>query len=182
MFSLLPDLLAGRSAEQKYYGLVQNTSQLPERSSVGVCNSGYRLQDCPYNVEPLTDMSWCTLSYGWNLVYHFAFLQSFAFPTLVNLNHIMCPTAADPFYGPYYRTFAVLHQALLCPLTCKLFCVICSLFIPIPGWDDPSKKSEGEKVSTLVLRQGNTSEGVCEICRCEKRTLIEHTGDNIHLE
>nr|CAD7268396.1 unnamed protein product [Timema shepardi] len=127
-------------------------------------------------------MSWCTLSYGWNLVYHFAFLQSFAFPTQVNLNHIMCPTAADPFYGPYYRTMAVLHQALLCPLTCKLFCVICSLFIPIPGWDDPSKKSEGENVSTLVSRQGNTSEGVCKFCRCEKRTLIEHTGDNIHLE
>nr|CAD7199766.1 unnamed protein product [Timema douglasi] len=103
-------------------------------------------------------------------------------PTQVNLNHIMCPTAADPFYGPYYRTMAVLHQALLCPLTCKLFCVICSLFIPIPGWDDPSKKSEGENVSTLVSRQGNTSEGVCKICRCEKRTLIEHTGDNIHLE
>nr|CAD7399471.1 unnamed protein product [Timema poppensis] len=172
MFSLLPDLLVGRPTEQKYYGLVQNTSQLPERSSVGVCDSGYRLQDCKYKGNGSVISRSFTNKEGAsvrevNLLDPTHYDDGSALllvkvgrllPTQVNLNHIMCPTAADPFYGPYYRTMAVLHQALLCPLTCKLFCVICSLFIPIPGWDDPSKKSEGENVSTLVSRQGNTSE------------------------
>ncbi|XP_024946868.1 transmembrane protein 164 isoform X2 [Cephus cinctus] len=31
-----------------------------------------------YNVEPLRDLSWCVLSYGINLAYHFLVLQAFA--------------------------------------------------------------------------------------------------------
>ncbi|XP_067008114.1 transmembrane protein 164 [Anabrus simplex] len=82
-----------------------------------------------YNVEKLSDFSWCALSYGLNIAYHFGILQIFAIPSQVNLNHMLCPTAQDPFYGPYYRVCAVIHQSLLCPLTCKSYCYISDFFL-----------------------------------------------------
>ncbi|KAJ9588436.1 hypothetical protein L9F63_018169 [Diploptera punctata] len=82
-----------------------------------------------YNVEKYSDLSWCSVAYGMNLVYHFVILQSLALPLQVNLNLMLCPMELDPFYGPYYRIIAVAHQALLCPLACKIFCGVFSLFI-----------------------------------------------------
>ncbi|KPJ15134.1 Transmembrane protein 164 [Papilio machaon] len=76
-----------------------------------------------YNVEPFWDFNWCIFSYALNLLYHFIVLQLIAIPAQVNLNHMLCPAILDPFDGPWYRTAAVIHQALLCPLLCKLFCL-----------------------------------------------------------
>lgn len=64
-----------------------------------------------------------TVDCYWNLICFFL-LQ----PLQVNLNLTLCPMELDPFYGPYYRIIAVAHQAILCPLTCKVFCAISSLF------------------------------------------------------
>ncbi|XP_055692558.1 transmembrane protein 164 [Lutzomyia longipalpis] len=82
-----------------------------------------------YTMEPLTDISWNVISYSICLIYHFVILELFAVPTQVNLNHMLCPALLDPFTGPSYRLWAVLHQAILCPLLGKIY--YC-LFAPTP--------------------------------------------------
>ncbi|XP_017778527.1 PREDICTED: transmembrane protein 164 [Nicrophorus vespilloides] len=82
-----------------------------------------------YNVEEFSDISWNALSYSINIIYHYAILQTIAIPTQVNLNHMICPAILDPFGGPYYRIAAVVHQAILCPLMCKLFCSVSAFFL-----------------------------------------------------
>uniref|UniRef100_A0A2A4K0N5 Transmembrane protein 164 n=1 Tax=Heliothis virescens TaxID=7102 RepID=A0A2A4K0N5_HELVI len=78
----------------------------------------------PYNIEPFWDFNWAIFSYCLNLIYHFIVLQVIAIPAQVNLNHMLCPAILDPFDGPWYRVAAVVHQAMLCPLLCKAFCLI----------------------------------------------------------
>ena len=82
-----------------------------------------------YNVEPLSDMSWTVFSYGLNLAYHFWILQSIALPIQVNLSHILCAAVLDPFAGNYYRVWTMIHQGILCPLLCKLFCYSSDYFL-----------------------------------------------------
>lgn len=77
-----------------------------------------------YNVEPLSDLSWSVLTYGFNLAYHFWILQVIALPTQVNLSHMLCPAILDPFEGQNYRMFVFVHQGILCPLLSKLFCYV----------------------------------------------------------
>ncbi|XP_003698940.1 transmembrane protein 164 isoform X1 [Apis florea] len=82
-----------------------------------------------YNIEPLSDMSWCVFSYGINLVYHFWIIQPIALPTQVNLSHMLCAAILDPFEGQNYRMWTFIHQGLLCPLLCKLFCYVSDFFL-----------------------------------------------------
>ncbi|XP_011304446.1 transmembrane protein 164 [Fopius arisanus] len=82
-----------------------------------------------YSVEPLRDFSWCFLGYGINLAYHFWILQLAALPVQVNLSHMLCPAVLDPFEGQYYRLWAVVHQAMLCPLLSKLICLSSDFFL-----------------------------------------------------
>ncbi|CAH0404802.1 unnamed protein product [Chilo suppressalis] len=77
-----------------------------------------------YNIEPFWDFNWSIFSYCLNLLYHFIVLQIIAIPAQVNLNHMLCPAILDPFDGPWYRIAAVLHQAMLCPILCKVYCSV----------------------------------------------------------
>ncbi|KAL4708073.1 hypothetical protein ACJJTC_009852 [Scirpophaga incertulas] len=77
-----------------------------------------------YNIEPFWDFNWSIFSYCLNLLYHFIVLQIIAIPAQVNLNHMLCPAILDPFDGPWFRIAAVIHQAFLCPILCKLYCLI----------------------------------------------------------
>lgn len=42
---------------------------------------------------------------------------------------MLCPAILDPFEGQLYRLFAVVHQAILCPIMNKLFCLIATFFL-----------------------------------------------------
>ncbi|XP_063695554.1 transmembrane protein 164 [Culicoides brevitarsis] len=89
---------------------------------------GYLLQvGGVYSMEPLMDFDWNILGYAILMIYHFFFLQVFAVPTQVNLNHMLCPAILDPFDGQNYRIAAIIHQGILCPLLCKIMCI---LFMP----------------------------------------------------
>uniref|UniRef100_A0A8D7ZXH8 Transmembrane protein 164 n=2 Tax=Culex pipiens TaxID=7175 RepID=A0A8D7ZXH8_CULPI len=82
-----------------------------------------------YNMEAVNDYTWNTIAYSASIFYHFVFLQIVAIPTQVNLNHMLCPAIKDPFEGPHYRAIAVMHEAVLSTLLCKLVTV---LFSPLP--------------------------------------------------
>jgi len=61
-------------------------------------------------------------------------------------NLMLCPMELYPFYGPYHHIIAVAHQAILCPLTCKVFCAVSSLFsTPYEDeavmWTGPTERS-----------------------------------------
>lgn len=42
---------------------------------------------------------------------------------------MLCPAVLDPFEGQLYRICAIIHQAILCPVLCKLFCCISAFFL-----------------------------------------------------
>ncbi|CAG9863434.1 unnamed protein product [Phyllotreta striolata] len=77
-----------------------------------------------FNIEDPWDMSWCGVSYGINLLYHFVILQGFSILTEINLNHMLCPAILDPFESQLYRTAAITHEAFLCPFLCKMYCLV----------------------------------------------------------
>ena len=53
---------------------------------------------------------WGLMAYGvWGL-FHFIVLQPLATLTLANLNSMLCPAITDPFRGPNYRSYGIVHQ------------------------------------------------------------------------
>ncbi len=49
------------------------------------------------------------------------FLDALALTTLANVNSMLCPAISDPFYGPNWRLFGMLHQFALCAVSGKVW-------------------------------------------------------------
>ena len=54
--------------------------------------------------------NWTLMSYGIWGMFNIVFLQPLSMLTLGNLNATLCPAITDPFRGPHYRKYAMVHQ------------------------------------------------------------------------
>lgn len=60
----------------------------------------------------------------------------FCFKTLqVNLNSILCPAVSDPFYGRWYRIWAIVHQSMYIVLHGKIYTYFALLVLPRKSLD-----------------------------------------------
>ncbi|KHJ46325.1 hypothetical protein D918_03378 [Trichuris suis] len=80
--------------------------------------------------------------FGVIMAYSFGPLQLLALLTEVNLNNILCPAPTDPFAGPFYRVWAVLHQSAFLPLHGKLHAMSINKILAYFGQGPPVKKTE----------------------------------------
>eukprot|EP00794_Sanderia_malayensis_P011187 gene11187-12361_t len=77
-----------------------------------------------YTPEPLHDYQWVFLALGVFATHMFVILQGIGMLTLVNLNSMLCPAISDPFYGPYYRWYAIFHQSTLVLCFGKIYTLV----------------------------------------------------------
>lgn len=62
-------------------------------------------------------VGWGLMSYGIWGAFHFVFLQPLASLSMANLNSMLCPAISDPFRGPNYRSYAIIHQLVITVLS-----------------------------------------------------------------
>lgn len=97
-----------------------------------------------YRCEPLKDYSWVLLTIPLFGFYMYYVLQSIGMLTLVNLNNMLCPAISDPFYGPNYRWFAMVHQQLLILLFGKVYTFLVYAGLKLKDIRKPKDKPEKE--------------------------------------
>uniref|UniRef100_A0A914PDA4 Uncharacterized protein n=1 Tax=Panagrolaimus davidi TaxID=227884 RepID=A0A914PDA4_9BILA len=83
------------------------------------------------------------------VLYHFVFLQTVGYFTLVNLNCILCPAISDPLGNRFWRIAAFTHQCILVPILSKSYSyygqVIASYLVAAHEEKGPETKKEEEK-------------------------------------
>ncbi|XP_014673878.1 PREDICTED: transmembrane protein 164-like [Priapulus caudatus] len=116
-----------------------------------------------YTLEPFFDFNWAILTIGALYIYHFLVLQGFGLLTYVNLSNTLCPAITDPFYGPQYRFWAILHQGTLVPLHGKalsLVALICnSLLFPVAPTSEPRESSDISQNGECLTIDGRNTGG-----------------------
>lgn len=88
-----------------------------------------------YTIESMTDFSWSLAASGLAFAYHFLPLQLLAVTLQVNLNSILCPAVSDPFYGRWYRIWAIVHQSLYIVVHGKIYTYFALLVVPRKSLD-----------------------------------------------
>ncbi|GBM70442.1 Transmembrane protein 164 [Araneus ventricosus] len=128
-----------------------------------------------YTVEPLADMSWAMLTQGVIFLYHFLVLQGLGMLTQVNLNNIICPAVSDPFTGPNYRLWAMLHQAALILLLGKVYTKVSLVVLQALG----TIEWTGEKyVAMAALRV----QQLCSMCKAQMTRKALKNEDDTHTD
>jgi len=77
-----------------------------------------------YRCESIKDFTWVLLTIPIFGFYMYYILQTVGMISLVNLNNMLCPAVSDPFYGPNYRWFALIHQQLLILVFGKIYTLL----------------------------------------------------------
>jgi len=95
-------------------------------------------------------MNWTLLSYGIWGMYNFVFLQPLAILTLGNLNSVLCPAITDPFRGPHYRLYALVHQFIATIVSGVFWCIF--------GKGDTVAVKEDYNLNNVAQKNGNACE------------------------
>uniref|UniRef100_A0A914XXR4 Transmembrane protein 164 n=1 Tax=Panagrolaimus superbus TaxID=310955 RepID=A0A914XXR4_9BILA len=74
-----------------------------------------------YRPETYHNLAWPMFSMSIIVLYHFVFLQTVGYFTLVNLNCILCPAISDPLGNRFWRIAAFTHQCILVPILSKSY-------------------------------------------------------------
>ncbi|KAG1692301.1 Transmembrane protein 164 [Nymphon striatum] len=105
-----------------------------------------------YTVEKLEDFSWNFLTLGINFCYHFLILQPLGMIAKVNLNNTVCPAITDPFYGPNYRIWAIVHQSLLVFVVGKMYTKVSFRVLGERG------RVDGQMIDSALVKKINSSD------------------------
>ncbi|XP_071949580.1 transmembrane protein 164-like [Antedon mediterranea] len=83
-----------------------------------------------YTTESWGNLWWCLFTTGVLFLYHMIPLQLLGLVLEVNLNNMVCPAPTDPFYGPWYRLYALVHQHMLLPIHLLIYTAIVKFIVP----------------------------------------------------
>lgn len=90
---------------------------------------------------------------------------------------MLCPAVLDPFEGPNYRLAAVFHQGILCPLLCKLICILFSprgTVVTVndqPPTDNKTTSSVIEKTNKQVAQFVDVVKQRSQLLDCDNSVL-----------
>lgn len=94
--------------------------------------------------------NWTLMSYGIWGMFNIVFLQPLSMLTLGNLNATLCPAITDPFRGPHYRKYAMVHQFVATAVS--------GIFWTFFGKHDSTPAKEDFNLNKLDHKNGNNLE------------------------